>query len=327
MKSQGGARITPAQAGILWALRPRTALPDLVARANRFVAAGDGPRDGARHARPDAVAGGGSRARSVHHGAERADTARRTRVQQLQPPAVQPVDGRPDEPRVARRHEEGILAAGHAERRGDDCRRAGRSPVPGPADCVCETGISKHRRALARHRIRRRRSRRAVPVRLPGARGRWRPGRARVGDSSRRPARPAGPPARAGSAAGASGRRSVVGHRVVGTGDRAQQCTERGARRGAAIDGPVGARPERHAGPGREGAGAARARVGRAKPREQRGTASGTRPTRPGTVAGDNACGSDHADGSGLCRDSQSRRERFCRCPARGAFRRPSRST
>jgi putative membrane-bound dehydrogenase-like protein len=33
MKSQG-TPITPAQAGILWALRPRTALPDLVARAN-----------------------------------------------------------------------------------------------------------------------------------------------------------------------------------------------------------------------------------------------------------------------------------------------------
>ncbi len=31
MKSQGSARITPAQAGILWELRPRTALPDLVA--------------------------------------------------------------------------------------------------------------------------------------------------------------------------------------------------------------------------------------------------------------------------------------------------------
>jgi putative heme-binding domain-containing protein len=33
IKSQG-ARLTPAQAGILWELRPRTALPDLVARMN-----------------------------------------------------------------------------------------------------------------------------------------------------------------------------------------------------------------------------------------------------------------------------------------------------
>ena len=34
MKSQGGALITPAQANVLWAIRPRTALPDLVARMN-----------------------------------------------------------------------------------------------------------------------------------------------------------------------------------------------------------------------------------------------------------------------------------------------------
>ena len=73
LKSQGSS-ITPAQAGILWALRPRTALPDLVARANNASLPQPDRATGDRHARTDAVAGGGARAGSVHHGAARTPT-------------------------------------------------------------------------------------------------------------------------------------------------------------------------------------------------------------------------------------------------------------
>ena len=111
LKTDASARSSATFSRLVWELRPKTALGDLVAATEQPVSVVRTADERARHTWGDGVARSRTRAGGVHHEPVERASARGARVRAVQPSALQLVDGRSHEPGAAADRPEDVRRA------------------------------------------------------------------------------------------------------------------------------------------------------------------------------------------------------------------------